>query len=231
MQGTLYIVATPIGNLSDITYRAVETLKSVDIIAAEDTRITAVLLAHYGITTKTISYHSYSKQSREASIVDALKEGKNVALVSDNGTPTISDPGFSLVRSALEAGASVVPIPGPCAMTAALSAGGMPTDTFRFYGFLAVKPGRRGKQIREIVDSGITCVVYESPHRIQKLLDEISAAAPECPVVVAREITKKFEEFFRGTAAEAAAYFHEREPRGEFVILINSSLANKLKSR
>ena len=199
MSGTLYTVATPIGNLEDITYRAVRTLREVDLIACEDTRQTRKLLDHYGIGKPTVSYHEHNEQSRSSDLVADLQQGKNIALVSDAGTPLIADPGYRLVAQARQAGIRVVPIPGPSAALAALSASGLPTDSFLFFGFLPVKAGQRRKALEEFRTLDMSIVLYEAPHRMLATLEEIGAVLGSRPIVLAREITKIHEEFLSGT--------------------------------
>ena len=221
MSGTLYIVATPIGNLEDITYRAVRTLREVDLIACEDTRQTRKLLAHYGIDKPVISYHEHNEQSRSVDLVAEVQAGKNIALVSDAGTPLIADPGFRLVARAREAGMPVVPIPGPSAALAALSASGLPTDSFVFYGFLPAKAGQRRKALEDLRSLDMSIVLYEAPHRILAALEEIDAVLGARPIMLAREITKLHEEFLGGTAAELTELLAKRDSvRGEFTIVI-----------
>jgi 16S rRNA (cytidine1402-2'-O)-methyltransferase len=215
----LYIVSTPIGNLGDITFRAVDVLKSVDLIACEDTRTTRVLLSHYGITTAVTSYYEYNKAVKGDYLIRCLKEGKTVALVSDAGTPGISDPGFSLVRDVLAAGIKVVSVPGSTALISALSVSGLPSHRFFFEGFLPVKPGPRRRRLEWLKGLGETVVIYESPHRILKTLEDMSVVSGERPVVIVREVTKKFEEMRTGTAADLRAYFVVHPPKGEFVII------------
>lgn len=222
--GTLYIVATPIGNLEDITFRAVRILKEVDCILCEDTRTTKTLLDKYDIHTKTVSYHAHSTLAKESKIVSMLNEGQNLALVCDAGTPCISDPGVLLVASIyknLGLHASVVPIPGPSALVASLSASGLSSATFTFLGFLPHKKGRV-TLFNEIAASDTTVVFYESTHRIMKTLASLDEVISERQVVVARELTKKFEEFIRGTPKEILEYFtaHSDKQRGEFVVIV-----------
>lgn len=223
--GTLYIVATPIGNLEDITLRALRILKEVDYILCEDTRTTKTLLDKYEIHTKTMSYHAHSSDGRESTIINLLKGGKNLALVSDAGTPCISDPGVMLVsnlRKELGEDAKISPIPGPSALISALSASGISAAEFTFLGFLPHKKGRE-KIFNEIKNSGKVMVFYESTHRILKTLSSLSTHTPESDVMIAREITKQFEEFKKGTAEELLKYFtdNKEKQRGEFVVIVS----------
>jgi 16S rRNA (cytidine1402-2'-O)-methyltransferase len=217
----LYIVSTPIGNLKDITFRAVETLKSVALIAAEDTRHTKILLDHYGITTPTTSYFEHNEDKKTGQLIAMLKEGKDIALVTDAGTPGISDPGYPLINAAIASDIPVTVIPGPTALIAALNLSGLPAHNFVFEGFAPVKSGARRKKLEGLKDLGRTVIFYESPHRITKLLKDIEETLDNPPVVCVREITKKFEEVKKGTAHELFEYFSTHEPRGEFVVLIN----------
>jgi len=216
MKGTLYVVATPIGNLSDMTYRAIETLKNVDLVACEDTRESLKLLNHYNIKKSLISFHAHSKISRIGEIVAALLEGKNVALVTDAGTPGISDPGGILVGEARKAGIKVEVIPGPSALTAALSVSGFETKEFVFYGFLPLKKGRHSA-LTGLKNETKTAVIYESPFRIKKLLNELLEYLGDREVFVARELTKKFEETYSGTLSEV---IQEVTEKGEFVVIL-----------
>src|ERR1035441_6745321 len=197
--GTLCLVATPIGNLEDITLRALRVLKECDVVAAEDTRYTGRLLKHFGISKPMLSYFQFNEAARSREIVERLRRGEKIALVTDAGTPGISDPGERVVKAALAGGCRVEPVPGPCALVAALSASGLPADEFHFLGFLAHKPGRRRRQLEEAKGVPGTLVLYESPHRILKLLAELVEVYPERKVVLARELTKKFEEFKAGS--------------------------------
>ncbi len=215
----LYIVSTPIGNLGDITVRGLEVLKSVDLIASEDTRHTGTLLRHFGITTPQTSYFEHNQRQKTSSLIETLKSGKSVALVSDAGTPGISDPGFLLVREARAAGIPVTVVPGACAAIAALSLSGLPTDRFIFEGFLPPKSAARRRRLEAFRDETRTVIFYESPYRLAKTLADIAAALDNPEVTVTREITKKFEETRSGRAADLAAYYTEHTPRGEFVIL------------
>jgi len=219
MSGVLYIVSTPIGNLKDITLRAIEVLKEVALIAAEDTRHTRILTGHYGITTPLTSYFQYNKVRKADTLIRVLKEGKDIALVSDAGTPGISDPGCVIIRKALEEDIEVVPIPGPSAFLAALSASGMRTDRFVFEGFLSNKESKRRRRLKELKTEGRTVIVYESPHRILKTLKDIEDVLGDIHIVVARELTKKFEEIKRVKTSEAIEHFTKKGPRGEFIIL------------
>ncbi|MEK7140834.1 MAG: 16S rRNA (cytidine(1402)-2'-O)-methyltransferase [Patescibacteria group bacterium] len=220
-----YVVATPIGNLGDITLRAIETLKSVDIILCEDTRTTKKLLDKYGINTPTLSYHTHSKLAKTDKIFEMLLEGKDLALVSDAGTPTISDPGAMLVSKIKEEmpEVEVIPIPGPTAVIAALSACGLPTHEFTFLGFLPHKKGRE-TLFKEIAGAKRTMVFYESPHRILKTLESLVKFCPDKKVCVARELTKIYEEIKTGTPEEILAYFtlNNEKVRGEFVVLVSN---------
>src|SRR5579863_4022720 len=201
--GVLYIVATPIGNLEDITYRATRILKEVDVIACEDTRQTRKLLDHYGIEKPLVSYHEHNETQRAQELIARIKAGATVAQVSDAGMPGISDPGYRVVKLALESGIRVVPIPGPSALIAALAAGGLPTDTFEFHGFLPAKAGQRRTALEDIRSVQHTVVFYEAPHRIAESLEDVAdVLGKQRPVVIARELTKVYEEFIRGTAQE-----------------------------
>lgn len=218
--GTLYVVATPIGNLEDLTLRALRTLKEVALVACEDTRRTRVLLSHFGISVAVTSYFEHNKRVKGEVILRALRDGKSVALVTDAGTPGISDPGFLLVKDARAEGIPVVPIPGPSAVVTALSAAGVPADRFVFDGFLPVKPGRRVHRLEGLRDLEMTVVCYESPHRILAALDAIAQVFGEREIVVARELTKQFEEIVRGPAATLKARFEAGPVRGEFTLII-----------
>ena len=210
MTGTLYIVATPIGNLEDITLRALRVLREVDWIACEDTRQTRKLLEHFGIAKPMVSYHEHNESGRAAELVERLTRGGSGALVSDAGTPLISDPGYRLVQAAIAAAIPVVPIPGASAAVSALSAAGLPTDAFRFCGFLPPKSSQRRKTLEQLKPETGTLIFYETPHRILEALEDVAAVMGSRPVVVARELTKLHEEFLRGTAAECARNW----PRG-----------------
>jgi 16S rRNA (cytidine1402-2'-O)-methyltransferase len=220
----LYLVSTPIGNLGDMTYRAVEVLRTVDVVLAEDTRRTGLLLKHFGVEARLISAHEHNESARARLVAELLGEGKSVALVSDAGTPLLSDPGARLVRSAIEAGYEVVAVPGASALLAALVASGLSADRFTFYGFVPRKGGERTALLKEMATSPYTSVLYESPHRVQALLEDLrEVAGPERRVAVARELTKLHEEIYRAPLAEAVERFAERAPRGEFVVLMEGA--------
>ena len=219
--GVLYVVGTPIGNLEDITLRALKTLAGVDLIAAEDTRRTRKLLSRCEIVGKRLeSHHDHNKEARTHGLLRRLEQGESVALVTDAGTPGLSDPGYYLVKRAIEAGIAVVPIPGPSALTAALSSSGLPTDRFAFEGFLPVKSGRRQRRLEALSRETRTVVLFESPHRITKLLSELEERMAGRQVVVARELTKIHEEFLRGTVREVTERIGRKKARGEYVVLI-----------
>lgn len=225
MSGTLYLVATPIGNLADITHRALQVLKDVDLIACEDTRHTHKLLQHYGITTKTISYHEHNEQQRAAQLVDLLKQGSDIAVVSDAGTPSISDPGFRLVRAAIESDVLVVPVPGPSALVSALIAAGLPTDEFFFGGFLPSRSNARRARLNELRSVPGTLIFYEAPHRLATTLKDAYEVLGEREAVVARELTKLHEEIRRGRLSELSKHYADKEsPRGEIVVLIDRNV-------
>jgi 16S rRNA (cytidine1402-2'-O)-methyltransferase len=216
---SLYVVATPIGNLEDITLRALETLRLVDIIACEDTRHTLQLLNHFDIKKPLISYHQHSKIQKIEQIIDSLTAGKNIAIVSDAGTPGISDPGETLIKQAYEAKIEVIPIPGPSALGTVLSISGKEIHEYIFYGFLPTKKGRQTK-IKEITAATKPVIIYESPYRIKKLLNELMVTGGDRSVVVGRELTKKFETIYRGKISEV---LEEVKDKGEFVLLLEES--------
>jgi len=222
--GTLYLVATPIGNLADITHRAIDVLNNVELIACEDTRHTRKLLQHYGISTKTISYHEHNEQERARQLVDLLREGKDVAVVSDAGTPSINDPGFRLVRAAIENGLAVVPVPGPSALISALIAAGLPTDEFFFGGFLPARSNARRSRLNELRSVPGTLIFYEAPHRLAGTLKDAYEILGEREAVVARELTKLREEIKRGRLSELAEHYSTEDARGEIVLLIDRTL-------
>jgi 16S rRNA (cytidine1402-2'-O)-methyltransferase len=220
--GTLFVVATPIGNLSDITFRAVDTLKSVDFIVAEDTRTSSVLLKHYGVSKPMMSFHSHSGTNRSDAIISRIAGGETAALITDAGTPGISDPGYVLVRDAVAAEVNVVPLPGATAFVALLSSSGLRTDRFIFEGFLPMKKGRQ-KKLQQLSAERRTIVFYESPHRIEKTLLELSKYFGERRCVVGRELTKVHETIYRGTFSEVLKMISPAEIRGEFVIVVEGS--------
>ncbi len=223
---TLYVVATPIGNLDDISPRALEVLGAVDRVAAEDTRHSGRLLAHFGIRARLVAYHDHNERQRLAGLVSALQAGESVALVSDAGTPLVSDPGYHLVRAALEAGIRVSPVPGPSAMIAALSVAGLPSDRFCFEGFLPAQGGKRRRRLEGLVGEPRTLVFYESSHRIRAFLDDLVAVfSPEREATLSRELTKRFETVRRGSVAELAEWL-DHDPvqqKGEFVVVVRGA--------
>jgi 16S rRNA (cytidine1402-2'-O)-methyltransferase len=224
---TLYLVATPIGNLEDITFRALRVLRECDVIAAEDTRRTGQLLKYFAISRPLISYFQFNEARRSEEILERLGRGEKVALVTDAGTPGISDPGEKVVRAAVERGFRVEPVPGPCALVAAITASGLPADEFHFIGFLPHKSGQRRRHLERLAHFAGTLVLYESPYRIEKLLSELETVFPERPVVLARELTKKFEEFLRGTPSQLLAVLRKRALKGEFVVMIGPATSPK----
>ncbi|HEY5029606.1 MAG TPA: 16S rRNA (cytidine(1402)-2'-O)-methyltransferase [Candidatus Angelobacter sp.] len=227
--GTLYVVATPIGNLEDISYRAVRVLKEADLIACEDTRHTAKLLHHYGIDKPTVSYHEHNEAARAEELVAKLAQGLNVAQVSDAGMPGISDPGYRVISLAIERGVQVVPIPGASALVAALAASGLPTDRFQFLGFLPAKSGQRRTTLETLRHAEHTTVVYEAPHRIAETMkDIVELLGVERPVVLARELTKMHEEFIRGSAMQVLHRIQEHELKGEMTLLIGKGAAQQM---
>ena len=218
--GTLHVVATPIGNLGDITLRALDVLRSVALVACEDTRHTRPFLDHHGIKARLTAFHKFNEAKAAPAIVRRLLEGESVALVCDGGTPAFADPGYSLVRAALDAGIAVTPIPGPCAMVAAVSASGLPSDIVTFRGFLPHRPGERRRFIEAIRAERATQVLYESPHRVAAALRDLAEILGDRRAAVAREITKRFESWYRGSLAEVAALVAEAPSKGEFCIVI-----------
>ena len=219
--GTLYVVGTPIGNLEDMTFRAVRILQSVDVIAAEDTRHTGKLLQHFQIKTPQLSYHEHNRNERLPQLLSQLGEGKAIALVTDAGMPGISDPGYELVKACIEEGIQVVPVPGATASITALAAAGLPTDRFVFEGFLPASGQERQKRLESLPSESRTFILYESPHRIRQTLQDLAECLGQYrPIVVAREITKLHEEFWRGTIRDAIAHYTQHEPRGEFTLVV-----------
>ncbi len=220
--GTLFLVGTPIGNLEDITLRAIRTLGEVDLVACEDTRHTQVLLNHFNIQTPTISYHEHNELTRAPELILRLEEGEHIAVVSDAGMPGISDPGHRLVTLCIRHGIEVQPVPGPSAFLAALIAGGLSTQPFRFAGFLPSKKGQRRKELESLKDLAATLVFYEAPHRILECLEDIADILGDRMVVVAREVTKIHEEFLRGTCREALEELSRRDRvKGEITLIVN----------
>ncbi len=217
--GVLYIVATPIGNLEDITFRAIRILKEVDLIAAEDTRVTGRLLQHYEISNDLTSYHDHNKVHKTPELIERLQSGRTIALVTDAGTPGISDPAFYLVREAIQKDIQVVPIPGASAAISALIVSGLPTDRWVFEGFL---PRKKGRQTRftELKSESRTLIIYESPYRLERTLNDIKEYWGDRQVVVGREITKKFEEFVHGTCSEVLEYYKNNPLKGEIVLVV-----------
>lgn len=229
--GTLYIVATPIGNLADITYRAVQILQTVDLIVAEDTRHSRPLLQHYSIQTPLLSLHAYNEQQRSQQILSKLQQGQQVALISDAGTPLISDPGYYLVREARSSGVRVIPIPGASALVAGLCASGLPTEHFVFEGFLPAKSGARRKRLAEFQYETRTTIFYESPHRVLDLIKDMDTVlGSERQVVIARELTKQFETIYQNNVAEMLAWLQadSNQQKGEFVVLLKGCESSEL---
>lgn len=227
--GTLYLVGTPIGNLEDMTFRAVRILQAVDAIAAEDTRHTGKLLHHFQITTPQISYHEHNQKSRIPELVSRLQQGKAIALVTDAGMPGISDPGYELVKACIEAGLAVVPIPGPTAAISALVASGLPCDRFVFEGFLAnTSATKRRERLEALKVENRTLIFYEAPHRVRQTLQEMAAVlGGDRAIVLARELTKLHEELWRGSIADAIAHYTNHEPTGEFTLIVAGAILNQ----
>ena len=220
MLGTLYLVATPIGNLQDITLRALETLRTVDLIACEDTRHTQKLLNHFRVSNRTVSYHEHNEQERAEELADRLMQGESIAVVSDAGTPGICDPGYRLVQRAIEIGATVIPIPGAAAFVCAVVASGLATDSIYFGGFLPAKKGERRKRLEELREIPATLVFYEAPHRIGKSLADCHEILGDRNAAVARELTKIHEETLRGTLIELGRVYSKAKAKGEIVLVI-----------
>jgi 16S rRNA (cytidine1402-2'-O)-methyltransferase len=218
----LTVVPTPIGNLQDITLRALQTLRDTDLIAAEDTRRSAILLLHHNIKKPMVSLHEHNEESRTADLVEEIAGGKSVALITDAGMPGISDPGFRLIRACRERGLAVGVLPGPSAVITALVGSGLPTNAFYFGGFVPVKSGRRCAELERAVLRPETSVYFESPHRLLKTLQVLAEVAPKADVCVARELTKRFEEYRRGSPAELCAHYESRAAKGEITLVISS---------
>ncbi len=221
MSGTLFVVATPIGNLEDMTYRAVRVLQEVSLIAAEDTRHSRKLLNHYGIGSALVSYHEHNEESRSSQLITKLKNGESVALISDAGTPCIADPGYRLVSACRQEGVAVVVVPGPSAVVAALSISGLPTDAFRFVGFLPAKTHGRCQFLEKVKEEQQTIACYEAPHRLLSCLtDIVEICGADRPLAIARELTKRHEELFSGSVGAALEYFSKGTVKGELVLLL-----------
>ncbi|OGB90025.1 16S rRNA (cytidine(1402)-2'-O)-methyltransferase [candidate division WOR-1 bacterium RIFCSPHIGHO2_01_FULL_53_15] len=227
MAGTLYVVATPIGNLEDITFRAVRVLQEADLIASEDTRHTRILLTRYEINTPLTSYHKFNIRAKTGELVGQLQAGKNIALVSDAGTPGVSDPGYQMIRESVDRGIKVEVIPGPSAAIAALVGSGLPTDEFTFVGFLPRKPGRKRRKLEQLKNEGRTIIIYESPFRVVKTLEDVHLVFGEVEVAVCRELTKKFEEFIRGNIEEVIVKLKNKKVRGEIVLVVSAQAAQR----
>src|SRR6516162_4257353 len=219
----LYVVSTPIGNLGDITLRGLEVLKSVDVVAAEDTRHSGLLLKHFGIKKPFVSYHEHNEAARTAELVDRLAQGENIALITDAGTPALSDPGIRLIRECITRELPFTIIPGPSSVLMALLGSGFSTEKFSFRGFLPVKSGRREGELRIAVESGETTLFFESPYRLLKTLQTCSSIMPNRQLCIARELTKKFEEFRHGTAAELLAHYQAHPAKGEIVLVVSGA--------
>jgi 16S rRNA (cytidine1402-2'-O)-methyltransferase len=227
IQGTLYIVSTPIGNLEDITLRALRILKEVDLIAAEDTRHTGLLLNHFGILKPLTSYFEGNELKKKEFILSRLEQGDRIALVSDAGTPGISDPGFRLIQTAIEKQIPVVPIPGPSAVITALSVSGLPTDAFFFKGFLPHKTNKRKDLLKQLEDVKETLIFYESPHRLNQTISDILETLGDREIVLTRELTKTFEEILRGKASEIQSRIKEKKLKGEITLVISGKTRKK----
>jgi len=223
VRGQLFLVATPIGNLEDITLRGIRTLKEVDLIACEDTRRTQKLLDHYSVQTSAVSYHEHNEMTRAPELVLQMEQGTRIALVSDAGMPVISDPGFRLVRLAIRHGIPVIPVPGASALVAALAVAGLPLEPFRFLGFLPSKQRQRIAKLRELDSSSDTLIFYEAPHRIDEMLHDALKTLGDRPVVIGREVTKVHEEFLRGTVSEILTKLKKKPAKGELTVLIGPS--------
>lgn len=231
MSGILYLVATPIGNLADLSYRAIETLKAVDLIACEDTRHSLKLLNHYGISKKLISYHEHNERERAAELVSIIEKGSSIAVISDAGTPAINDPGQVIVQQAIRAGLEIVSIPGAVAFVNAAIVSGLPTDSLFFGGFLPSKAGERRKRLEEVRDLPATLIFYESPHRLVKSLSDCREVLGPRKAAAVRELTKLHEETIRGTLVELWSHFSSANPKGEFVLVIDKAGKGESEAR
>lgn len=225
--GTLFVVATPIGNLEDITFRAVRILSEVDLIAAEDTRQTKILLNKYNVSTPLTSYHKFNINSKTSYLISLLREGRNLALVSDAGMPGISDPGYELIRASVDQNIRIEPIPGPSAAITALAVSGLPTDKFVFEGFLPKKAGKKSRRLNELKCESRTVIIYESPFRLIKTLADIQKVMGEREIAVCRELTKKFEEIIRGKAGDILEQLKDRKVKGEIVLVVSGQAAQR----
>ena len=222
--GKLYLVPTPVGNLEDITARALRILGEVDLIACEDTRVTGRLLKHFDISSKLISYHEYNERQQAGKLAEAIESGQSVAIVTDAGSPGISDPAYRLVRAAIDAGIEIIPLPGPSALVPAITASGLPTDRFFYEGFLSPKSGARRTRLEKLKEYEHTVVFYESPHRLLKSLGDMETVLGNRQACVAREISKKFEEFIRGTLSGIQQQLSGRSIKGEIVIVVSGNV-------
>lgn len=223
MAGTLYVVSTPIGNLEDLSFRALRVLKEADLIACEDTRHTRTLLAHYGIAKPLLSYHEQNERQRTPELLQRLSNGATVALVTDAGTPALSDPGYLIIHEATALGIPVIAVPGPSAVTAALVVSGLPVDHFVFLGFLPRKSGKRKRALQEVAEAPWTLVFFEGPHRLRAALADLRDVLGDRRVAVTRELTKRFEEVIRGSTTDALEHFQRTEPRGEFTVVVEGA--------
>ncbi|MEK7854527.1 MAG: 16S rRNA (cytidine(1402)-2'-O)-methyltransferase [Acidobacteriota bacterium] len=231
MSGILYLVATPVGNLADLSFRAIETLKAVDLIACEDTRHSLKLLNHYGISKKLISYHEHNERERATELVSIIEKGSSIAVISDAGTPAINDPGQVIVQQAIEAGLEIVPIPGAVAFVNAAIVSGLPTDSLFFGGFLPSKAGERRKRLEEVRDLPATLIFYESPHRLLRSLNDCIQILGPRKAAAIRELTKLHEETIRGTLVELLSHFSSANPKGEFVLVIDKAGKGESEAR
>ena len=223
LSGNIYLVPTPIGNMDDITKRSLEILESVDMIACEDTRHSGNFLKKLDIKNKLISYHEFNESARAQQLVDEVAAGKNIAVITDGGSPGISDPAYRIVKLAADNNITIIPLPGPTAFVPALTASGLPTDRFFFEGFLSNKSAARRKRLEQLKDFPHTLIFYESPHRIEKMVSDLADIYGNRQICLAREITKKFEQFIRGTAAEVKEIIEQRKPKGEIVVIVEGN--------